>query len=339
MKGKGFILLLCLAVGMGLYLYYGVEKASEKKKGQEEKESKLVEGNSSLLTHLELKTEKLALKIEKQKENWRLTSPVKDLASSSKMESLISSFEKFKKTKTILTAEEIQKNKSLLTQYELDPPKAHLIYKTSDQAHPSEFLLGKTNHSATGLYVQKKGGDVVLATLDLDTLATETLNDFREMKLITVEPHQFLEVEVNALGKKMKFKKETSGEWTMTPPPSLPLDQEVIRSFMDKISLIRANEFLADTPVLKSTPDIEIIVGFKEGVQDKRSSENDLRPQGAKIILTRQQKNKRDGGEAWFDYFAQSDKTELARIAQFHYENFIKKPEDFIKKKPETKAK
>ncbi|MDB5037353.1 MAG: exported protein of unknown function [Bacteriovoracaceae bacterium] len=334
MKLKSLLILLFLTAGVFSYVYFAIEKPQKIKESSGGKEDRLAEGKLDLMKSITISTPTQKVELQREAIGWRLLSPVKDLASQSKVENLISGLEKFKKTRVLFTPEKMASNSIDLAQYGLNPPKVSLQYKTSDLADPVSISLGQQNPSGSATYAQTKKEGVVMATMDLDFLSTQKADDYREMRFTTVSSADFDEVEITASGKKMKFKKDKD-LWTMSTPYSLPLDQDFARSFMDKIGFVRANQWTATLPTSLSKPDIKIIVGFKEGVKDLRSSDADLRPKGFELDLSRalkpKAKNSKDKAVE-YEYFAKGDKTQAGSIAQFHYDNFTKAPEDLIKK-------
>src|SRR4051794_33402562 len=100
MKGKSLLILLLVALGFGVYLYYGVQKPAEEKEKRADSENKLVTGDLSLLTTLVVKAkDHPTMKLEKSGRNWKILEPLKDLAAQNKVETLVSAIERFKKTK------------------------------------------------------------------------------------------------------------------------------------------------------------------------------------------------------------------------------------------------
>lgn len=352
MKLRSLLILLVVAIGVGLYLYYGVQKASEQKTTEEEKESKLAKGDLGKLQSISFTINDKKIDLQKDQGNWRLTSPVQDLASESKVDNFSAALGRFKKMKELRKKEDIAT--ADFKQYGLNPPKVKIVYKTTDLTEPVTISLGSDNPNASGVYAQV--GDakapILLATMDLDFLATQNVDDFREMRLVTADVSKYSEVSIRWKGnaKELKFKRDTTGNWIMTAPYELPIDQQVAKDSLEKIEFIRANKFEKELPKNAGTPEIQVIVGFKEGVKDMRTTVNDHRPNGTEILFYKVPKpisasppsdekpNKKTSSAPKkrtlddFDYFAKTDKTDVASIARFHFDNFTKSPEDFIRK-------
>ncbi|MBN8555525.1 MAG: DUF4340 domain-containing protein [Deltaproteobacteria bacterium] len=334
MKLKTLVFLILICTGLGLYIHFAIEKPNEKKFETESSDSKLIKGDLSQLQTIRVESGEKKIGLEKINSKWWITSPLKDIAAQNKMDTLTAALGRLKQSKVILKKEELAAKKEALKQYGLDPAKLIFEYKTSDIAAPASIFSGLANPSSNGVYAQLgKDGEVVLTTMDIDYLTTQGVDDFREMRLITVDPNDYAEVEIQrkdkGVLKKIKLKKNEKQQWIMTAPYSLPVDEDFARSELQKISYIRANSFLPTLPDSLKDPEIRIVVGFKENVQDLRANEADTRPHGTEILLSR---IPRKGMPDQFDYFGKSDKTAAANIAQFHYDNFSKSPEDFVRK-------
>jgi hypothetical protein len=334
MKSKSLLILFFLTAALFTYVYYGIEKPAKEKESGANKENALALGKLDALQTIQIKTANQTIDFERQSIGWRMTAPEKDLASQSKIENLITALEKLRKTRVIADPEKLKTGKVDLAQYGLQPAKAIIRYKTSDLPNPVVIELGQANPSNTSSYVKTEKEGVVLATMDLDFVTLGKADDYREMRFTTVGASDFEEMEFTWNGKTTKFKHDKE-DWVMTQPYQLPLDQDFTKSFMEKISFVRANTF-TNTPMKGfEKPDIRIVVGFKKDVKDLRSNETDPRPQGYELRLTKvrntQAKKSKEKGDE-FEYFAKGDKTAVGNVAKFHYDNFTKQPEDFIKK-------
>jgi len=329
MRGKGLLILFLVAAAVGTYLYFGIEKASEKEATQKEEDAQLAKGDLSLLTSFSLKNDKGEFALTKKGENWWISSPTNDLASQNSIDSFISSLENFKITKIIAEKTEENFKDSFLEQFGLKKASLSIKYKTSDQSKDIQLSLGNQNPKKTSTYsINPTNGNIVLASMHLDSYQSQSPSEFREMKIVTVHSSYFTEVSFTHKGKIISLIKNKNKEWEMLSPYKLPIDQAFTRGVIKKISLIRANEFIKNTPkALQRNVDTKIVVGFEENIKDKRSDETDKRPSGVEILLGRVKENKTD-----YEYYAKTDKTLAARIAQYHYENFTKSPEDFIRK-------
>jgi len=330
MKLKSLLILFAICVGLGVYLYLGVQKPAEEKESPDY--GRLAQGQLLDVMEVTVKTKESEFSLKKENGQWMIVSPVKDIASESKVSDLIAALKRFKETRVLFNEEDLKKEQPDLAQFGLKDPRITLTYKDPTLDSPFVIKVGSLNPGKSSVYAQtSKNLAIYLASLDLDYLASQRAEDFREMKLTTIRNENFSDFSLSAKGKESKFKLE-DGKWIMTSPYQLPVDSEVIRQLVEKVSLIRANRFLEKEPAELKT-DTRVIVGFKEGISDARVKAGDQRPFGLEIRLGRHDTKKQQAkGQESATFYAKGDKTPWAQISQFHYDNLQKSPEDFLKK-------
>lgn len=340
MKAKNLFVLLGLTALFGIYLYYGVQKPSEMKESREAEENKIFTEAPSKLQKIRIQNASQTTELEKRGENWFITNPSNDIASISKMDNLLSSLERLKRQKTIASEASIKEGKTTLSSFGLDPAKLSLFYTI--EGKPEAFIrMGSQNPSGSGVYAHTSDQkDVVLASTDLDYLNSQVADDFREMKLTTVEAQDYSDILIEAKGEKIKLARNAQDAWEMLEPQKLPLDKEFTNGQAEKVSYLRVNQFLNDEPQALKKPEIKVSVQFKGEKKDLRSGANDSRPHGALFLLSKSPKTKKeakpvdvktDPGDA-FDYFAKSDKSQPGTLARFHFDNFTKSYKDYVRK-------
>lgn len=321
MKLKSLLALIVVLLGLGAYLYYGIQKPAEEKESPSY--GRLAQGKLEEISSVEIQTKEGTFSLAKENERWLMVSPVKDLAAESKILDLIAALRRFKESRVLFSKEDLEKEKPDLAQFGLKDPRLKLTYKEPSLNAPFEIKMGSQNPGNTSVYAQVSSSPAIyLASLDLDYLAAQRAEDFREMKLTTVKYENFSNLTLNSKSKETKFQIKDD-RWVMTFPFELPVDHEMVRQLAEKVSLVRANKFLEKAPV--TTPsDTRVLVGFKEGVSDGRVVAGDQRPFGLEIQFFKTGKVP--------TYYAKGDKTPWAQLSQFHYDNLQKSPEDFIKK-------
>jgi hypothetical protein len=321
MKFKSLVALVIVLLGLGAYLYYGIQKPAEEKDSPAY--GRLAQGTLDEISSFEIQTKEGTFSVAKENQRWLMVSPVKDLAAESKILDLIAALKRFKENRVLFSKEELEKEKPDLAQFGLKEPRLKLTYKEPSLTAPFEIRMGAQNPGSTNVYAQVGSTPAVyLASLDLDYLAAQRAEDFREMKLTTVRYENFSNLSLRSKGKETKFQVKDD-RWAMTFPYELPVDHEMVRQLAEKVSLVRANKFLGKAPI-NSPSDTRVLVGFKEGVSDARVVAGDQRPFGLEIQFFKAGKVP--------TYYAKGDKTPWAQVSQFHYDNLQKSPEDFIKK-------
>ncbi len=331
MNSRSLIVLCVLAVGLLTYVYYGIQKPHDEIMEKGRPEDRLAPGDFSKIEWLTLQTAAHSFRFERQSRGWKMTEPVKDILSQSKIEALIAGLEKLRKMKDLFSNAELATQAPKREQYGLHNPKIVLTYKLSNLATPQKISLGNVNPSSTSTFAETASHGIVLATMDLDYLATQTVNDFREMRLTTVSASDFVEMTLENKWGRIALKKEND-QWKMVEP-ALPVDIEAVRNFVDKIGFVRSTDFVNKVPAHLKKASARLVVGFADGVTDLRSNENDKRPHGMEIAFYHDSKPPRKGQTESEDrYYVLSDKAGAALTSSYHFESFQKKAADLVKK-------
>lgn len=334
MKRRTLAVLFLLALASGLYIHFGVIKKLEREAegtGGGEFFSALPEFYERL--HI-IQARGEEIELHRDGSRWFVRSPIDDLASNKTMEQVLNALRAFEIESVLLSREELLRRAQDLEQYGLESPRLVIAAYPTGGGEPKSIRLGNKNPAGTETYaLDPTSGDLVLASQNLEFMSSYQADDYREHRLITVEAEDFSEVKMKVKDQKdIRFVREGE-QWRMTEPEDLPLDQDFTRNQMSRLAILRATEFSDEKSIPR--PQIEIEIGFKEGVVDRRVDENDSRPQGALIQLARQAKKgaSKDLAEAdRFNYYGKSDKSPIASIARFHYDNFSKDYRAYIKK-------
>ena len=122
MKPKSLIILSFLALTVLSYVYFAIEKPAKQKELGAGKEDLLAPGNLTSVQSFKVVTGGKNLMLQREKLGWRMLEPTKDLASQSKVESLISALEKFKKSRVLFTPQQLETEKPDLILLDINMP-------------------------------------------------------------------------------------------------------------------------------------------------------------------------------------------------------------------------
>lgn len=335
MKLSRLIVLFAVSLGLGLYIYYGIQKPSEDKEENGNLEARLIQSDPELATYFSIHTLDSQFELKKENKIWKLYSSNEKngrLADTLKLENLISKLKKIEEVKVIYNSQEIEQKKIDLNQFGISKTSLSLGYKTEKMEESQTLQFGNKNPSKSGTYVfGSQNGSLVLANEGLEYLENFQEEDFQEMRLVAISSSDIEEIKIENAGAKYSFALDKDGQWKMKTPESLPIDSDKLRTALSKIGLLRANKFLDQTPKTLNKPDISIVLGFKEGKRSARSDENDLRPQGAKLDFAKALKAGKDSKDPDnFQYLALADKAGAAEISRHYYDSFNKSYREYV---------
>jgi hypothetical protein len=151
------------------------------------------------------------IRIEKQGQDWELTSPLKTRASTSKVDALINNL------KSLQLWEVIDRGTGLYDQYDLTDAKALHIVAWKGAAKANDMYCGKT--SPHGQFVRISGGDGIFSLVNWGQggyqgfLYTRNLRSWRETSIFKFEEDAVTQVEITNRNGAFLFSK-TGDKWT-----------------------------------------------------------------------------------------------------------------------------
>lgn len=323
MKPKNVLILLVLVLGLGTYIYYGIQQPAEKIQEMGDPTKQVFA--QSLENTQSLRIQNSAATVVLQKNGiWRLLEPTQDVASQTKVETFLSSLEDLSFEKKIFDSSNFTDVENRLDEFGISESSARVF------VGEEEIVFGSENPSKEHLYLYlPKRKELMLADKTLDYLKDSSLSDFRELKILSLGIHDIQEVAFSRKGEEFKFTAQEPEDWKLANQLQAPVDYRSVTAQLAKIPLLRANEFFEAKPQGLKEPAYEVLLGFREGLSDIRTNENDPRPSGMQIQFFKKD-NPKDTGVA--EYYVWTEKTGYASISQFHFNNFDRDLESYIRK-------
>jgi len=167
----------------------------------------------------------------------------------------------------------IQKSESLgkiskLGQYGLSEPS--IILKVKTGTAKNIFKLGKKTPADNGVYLMKdEDENLYVADSGIFTAADKNLYDFRDKKLVNLEPDKITSFSFTASGKTFGFDK-TVDSWTFTADKKYRADDVIVKRTLNSLSSAEVKEFLKqekgkeDTRSLRK-PEIQVALKDSDG--------------------------------------------------------------------------
>lgn len=263
---NAIILLVILAALGAAYAY--MPKQNEKEKDEKEVSVKVFPKDS--ISEVELQNQKGLLSLTKDDSEWKMSKPKSYKLDKVSTESFIEKVYSFKAQSVV------EENAQDLDNFGLVKPKATLTVKTSD-GKSTVFTLGDETTIGEGYYLKTSEGNTVY-NID-SSMAGELLrstSEFRDKALFGFKPEDVTSLMLMKQGKEaFEFAKTT--EWEVrTAEEKFKGDQTEIVNIIDKISSLKAKEFVIDEPTAADlakygldNPANSILITFKEGKKEK----------------------------------------------------------------------
>jgi hypothetical protein len=311
--------LLVVAAVLGLYAYFGVMKTEERESKRKEETEKLFSAPAAksqdggtrevAFRFLTVKAKGDTTVLEKQNDEWRITSPVAAKADKFAVEQIISQLTTAKFKSTV----EENPTESDLAKYGLKEPKFVITARgfmpdekgqaSEDPARRREVTLyGGIENTFDGSVYLRRDGDK--AVHDAEGSVRFSLEkgtfDLRDKDVLALEEAAINRVEVKGRSHPYALEREGGKGWQLKIPKVAPADAQAVGSLFSELRNARAVAFLTDSPQERKRAGVEspaaeatfalssgekVRVRFAVKAADGGSNAYVLREQGATAVL------------------------------------------------------
>jgi hypothetical protein len=251
-----------LALGLGVYAYFGVLRKDEKAAAEKEAQAKLVapvsqpDGGMALLRydHLLLSARGETTELGRLPDAaWVIIRPERARADPHVAEDLISTLQSLRLSRML----DEQPSDEDLQRYGLKPPRLSLT-ATAEGAPPLSLTVGVENTFDGSVYVQRGGdGRVYAVEAFVGTSLDKSTEDLRARDVLGAR-------DLGLLGASLKSPKHTWGAarepeqpWAFIMPKGLLADGAAISQWVSRLAQQRAVKFLVDSPAERKRTGVE----------------------------------------------------------------------------------
>jgi hypothetical protein len=245
MKWKNLAMVAAIFAALFGWVYFYEIKGEKKREEAAEKEKKVFQFEQKDIAQITVKNADGEMVLQKEKDSWKLTSPLETKADKSTADSLASDITMAKSERTIEEPNLKWKN------FGLNPAAVKLTAKLSDgKIH--ELEVGDKDFSSSSVFARIPGQNKVLVLSSmLHTDATKKLFDFRDKNVVEFQRDQLKALHIVTKGKEYIFEK-TGDDWIVKKPFESRGDNTEINSIVSDLEFARAEEFV-DSP----SPDLK----------------------------------------------------------------------------------
>src|SRR5437868_9130190 len=242
MRPRTTIVLLLLVVAVGAFIRFYESKRPNTEEASRRAQN-VVNFDRDKINGVVIQNGDERIELKRVDKKWRLESPVKDLADSSVVESLLFELEDWKKEATI-TGKENEAEKNKMADYGL--AKAKLRLKLLGPQAPPEILFGNNAALENRIYVRfESSKNVFLATENIKSAILKKPEDFRDRKLTDTIATQITRVALKTPAGEMELQKQ--GEhWQIVKPLRVRADDQKVNDLLAQITTSRIQQFVAD---------------------------------------------------------------------------------------------
>ncbi len=228
--------LLALLLAVAAVVYYGLEARG--KKSEDAKQLFRADEKDVEKVSITKGDEQIVLK--RDANGWRLTEPVQAKADTTEIASVL---------QAILAAKQeriIDEQPKSLSDYGLERPAIQLTLRLKGDKPPLVLVLGDKNPSGFSVYAKRADQPAVfLVGNSLKTRLDHKAADFRDKRLLVVEPEKVKQLELLGEGRSISLNNAGDDKWELTKPIKARADTSAVRQLLWSIRDTRVREFLA----------------------------------------------------------------------------------------------
>jgi hypothetical protein len=260
MKFLRVILLLLLATALFVVFRYFVPRKLETEpalstKSQDQavsakETSKLLLGSREELESFSLTRKSLYLKIAKEKEGWRLTSPIEGPVRSDFLNMLFRNFH------TGVLESPFFVSRKKFREFGLDPPVYQVTFTTTASRKQRTLLIGDDTPAADAAYAMWQGGNrIYLLKGDLKAALKSPLSSIRTEQLFSGYPDSLARLEVNWEKNAFQAALQPDSTWRLSKPTDIPLDNKRVRDYAILFWALKIKAFPEEGKVMPAIPE------------------------------------------------------------------------------------
>jgi hypothetical protein len=251
-----------LALGLGVYAYFGVLRKEEKAAAQKEAEAKLVapvsqpDGGTVLIRydHLLLTARGETTELGRLPDaSWVIVRPFRARADPHLAEDVVSTLQSLRLTRVI----DEQPKEEDLQRYGLKPPRFTLT-ATAEGAPPLTFSGGVENTFDGSVYAQR-GGDPQVYGVDgfVRTSLEKGTEDLRARDILGPRDLGLLGLSLKSQKHDWTLTRQPEQPWAFQSPKGVAADGGAVSTWVSRLGQQRVTKFLADSPAERKRTGVE----------------------------------------------------------------------------------
>ena len=227
MKGlRSFLVLLVVAAGLGIFLYYD----SSRDPASESKQEKVFAGLESDKIEQVTVTSATGEKTTAQKQGtvWQLTSPATAAADEAELSGMASNLASLELQRVV------DDQATDFKQYGLDPARITVNFRSGGKEHA--LLLGAKTPTGGDIYARLPGGPrVFLVSSFLETTFNKSTFDLRDKTVLKLDREKVDRLEVQTGDRTMTFVKQ-GADWRITAPIEARADFGAVEGILGRLN-------------------------------------------------------------------------------------------------------
>ncbi|HZE88144.1 MAG TPA: DUF4340 domain-containing protein [Verrucomicrobiae bacterium] len=239
MRFRNTFLAAAVLAALASWIYFYEYRGEEGRQKVEAAKKKLLDFDPNVVAGLELVRPDGAIRVAKDGETWRLTSPVEARADGEEVQGLLSTLS------WLETDRKLEASPDDLGAYKLAPPALKIVVKRGSGGLDLTLLVGDKAAVGSAYYARRgESGDVVTTSTSIDRLLQATADKLRYKKVVGVDSWKISRFTISRGGAAVAFAK-AGEEWRIESPIAFPADRAKVSNLLFDASAIAAEGFEA----------------------------------------------------------------------------------------------
>jgi len=239
-RGRSFLILLIVALGVGAYIYF-VE--SKRDPLETEAKTKVFAGvESGTVEEIEVAADSGEVtRIRRQDGDWQIVQPAGVPADSTRTASLASTLESLEEQRVV------SENPSSLASFGLDPPRITVAFRQAGETEMRRLLVGTKTPTGSDLYAKVDGQQkVFLIASFLEDSLNQTTFGLREKSALKFARDGVDTLRLDASGSPAMAFAKKGDDWRLTAPASASADFSAVDGIVSRLFQAQMKSIVAD---------------------------------------------------------------------------------------------
>jgi len=263
MKFRSTLILVALAIGLGLFVYFYEIRGGHERQEAEDKAKKVVIVKDADIDSIEIIRPGLEpLRVEKNESaNWILTSPLKVRADSGSVGSITWQLS------DLSFAQVASENPADLEPFGLITPEIEVTFEADEIK--KTLLFGADTPIGSDTYLRVKGESRVLVVSrhTKDSFDKHAV-DLRDKHVVAFDQADIVGLEISTVEQKLSFERRDK-DWWLKSPKEVDANDDKVQGVLDQLSTLEAEEFVPHVVALsmnlgESDVEITLVIGAAE---------------------------------------------------------------------------
>lgn len=244
MRSATTLTLLVAVLALGSYVWF-VERKADSTDRRREMARRALRFDPDKVKSVRIVTDRLQAVVEKQGDQWRLTSPMPARADAGEVSRILDNLELLDRGE-VITSRQQRKRQLALADFGLDQPRARIVLDEGDRE--LTLLIGRDTPLGGNLFI-KEASDSSVLTASTNLLADlpASVAALRDRRLFLGFPGESTRLDLKRRDGLLQLARDPSATWRVQKPFVGRAAYDAVQDLLDALYAARAADFVADT--------------------------------------------------------------------------------------------